>query len=328
MCHITTCKELNHCVIRATDIEFVPIKHFRRVKPLESGARVALVSPAGPLQKPEELARALENTRGFGWEPIVAPHASDRIGYLAGHDRDRLNDINAALRDPNIDAVWCLRGGYGMIRILAGIDYDALSRTPKAIIGYSDATALHAAVQRRCGLITYHGPTAREPLSDFSRDSFERAVIKQTDSCGAAPQAREINPGSAEGRFVGGNLAVLASLCGTPFMPDLSDGILILEDINEPVYRVDRMLQQLRLSGALNECKAIVFGACVKCPDDAGGGARGFDEVLGETAHSLGVPCIAGIPIGHIDAQWTIPLGATGTLETKTRTLTVTSYAS
>jgi len=298
------------------------------VKPLESGARVALVAPAGPLQKPEELARALENARAFGWEPIVAPHASDRTGYLAGHDRDRLNDINGALRDPNIDAVWCLRGGYGMIRILTGIDYDALSRTPKAIIGYSDATALHAAVQRRCGLITYHGPTAREPLSDFSRDSFERAVIKQTDSCGAAPAAREINPGSAEGRLVGGNLAVLASLCGTPFMPDLTDGILILEDINEPVYRIDRMLQQLRLSGALDGCKAIVFGACVKCPDDAGGGARGFDEVLSETAHSLGVPCIAGIPIGHIDAQWTIPLGATATLETKARTLTVTSYAS
>ena len=328
MCHIRTCECPIHCVIRATNIEFVPFKQFRRVKPLESGARVALVAPAGPLQKPEELARAQENTRAFGWEPVIALHAGDRTGYLAGHDRDRLNDINAALRDPNIDAVWILRGGYGMSRILTGIDYDALSRMPKAIIGYSDATALHAAVQRKCGLITYHGPTAREQLSDFSRDSFERAVIKQTDSCGTAPEAREINPGSAEGRLVGGNLAVLSSLCGTPYMPDLTDGILILEDINEPVYRIDRMLQQLKLSGALIGCRAIVFGACVKCPDDAGGGARAFDEVLGEIAHGLGVPCIAGIPVGHIDAQWTIPLGATGTLDTKTRTLAVTSYAS
>jgi muramoyltetrapeptide carboxypeptidase len=121
---------------------------------------------------------------------------------------------------------------------------------------------------------------------------------------------------------------VLAALCGTPFAPDLSDGILILEEINEPVYRIDRMLQQLKLTGALNSCKAIAFGECVKCPDDAGGGGRPFDEVLGEIAHSLGIPCLAGIPVGHIDEQWTIPLGAMATLNTSTRTLTVTSYTS
>jgi muramoyltetrapeptide carboxypeptidase len=304
----------------------VPVNRYRRAKPLESGARVVLVAPAGPLQKPEELPRAQENVRTFGWEPIVAQHATERTGYLAGHDGDRLNDINGALRDPSVDAIWCLRGGYGMIRILPGIDYDALSRSPKAIIGYSDITALHAAVQRKCKLITYHGPTARESLTDFSRDSFERAVVRQTDPCGTAPDARVINSGTAEGRLVGGNLAVLASLCGTPFMPDLTDGILILEDINEPVYRIDRMLQQLKLSGALNACKAIAFGECVKCPDDAGGGGRAFDDVLGEIAHALGVPCLAGIPVGHIDAQWTLPLGAMATIDTKTRTLTVTSY--
>lgn len=304
------------------------VKHFRSPAPLTSGAHVALIAPAGPLPKSEELPRAQDNTRTLGWEPIVGPHATDRVGYLAGKDRDRLHDINQALRDPKIEAIWCLRGGYGMMRILAGIDYDALSRAPKSIIGYSDITALHAAVQRKCRLVTYHGPTAREALTDFARDSLRRAVIEQSDSCGVAPNAREINAGVAEGRLVGGNLAVLAALCGTPFAPDLSDGILILEDINEPVYRVDRMLQQLKLSGALNGCKAIAFGACVKCPDDAGGGGRAFDEVLGEIAHELGVPCLAGIPIGHIDEQWTIPLGAIAKLDTSKRALNVTSYTS
>ena len=307
------------------------MKHFRAPKPLEAGAQVALVAPAGPLQKPEELPRAQENARTLGWEPIVGEHATERIGYLAGHDRDRLNDINRALRDPKIDAIWVLRGGYGMMRILPGIDYDALSRKPKAIIGYSDVTALHAAVQRKCGLISYHGPTAREVLTDFSRDSLQRAVISQTDSCGAAPNAREINAGAAEGRLVGGNLSLLSSLCGTPYMPDLTDGILILEDVNEPVYRIDRMFQQLKLAGVLNGCKAIVFGNCTSCPEDAGGaeaGGRQFDEVLGELAHSLGVPCLAGIPVGHIADQWTIPLGAMAELDTPTRTLSVTSYKS
>jgi muramoyltetrapeptide carboxypeptidase len=306
----------------------VSLKAFRCAKPLEAGAQVALVAPAGPLQKPEELPRAQENARTLGWEPVVAPHATERLGYLAGHDRDRLNDINRALRDPKIEGIWCLRGGYGMVRLLEKIDYDALSRMPKAIIGYSDVTAFHAAVQKRCRLVTYHGPTAREILTDFSRDSFRRALIEQTDSCGTAPAARELNAGVAEGRLVGGNLAVLASLAGTPFAPDYTDGILILEDINEPTYRIDRMLQQLRLSGALNVCRAIAFGECVSCAEDAGGGARPFDAVLGEIAHSLGIPCLAGIPVGHIAEQWTIPLGAMARVDTKTKTLTVTSYTS
>ncbi len=304
------------------------VKQFRSPKALESGAHVALVAPAGPLRKPEDLPRAQENTRTLGWEPIVGTHATRRVGYLAGNDSDRLHDINLALRDPKIDAIWCLRGGYGMMRILAGIDYDSLSRTPKPIIGFSDITALHSAIQRKCRLVTYHGPHAREPMSDFSRDSFLRAVVGQTDSCGVAPNAREINAGAAEGRLVGGNLAVLAALCGTPFMPELSDGILVIEDIDEPVYRIDRMLHQLKLAGALNGCRAIVFGECVKCPDDAGGGGRPFDEVLGEIAHGLGIPCLAGIPMGHIDEQWTIPLGATATLDTSKRALNVTSYTS
>lgn len=298
------------------------------MKPLTSGARIALVAPAGPLQKPDELIRAESNARALGWEPVVGRNARARNGYLAGSDRDRLDDINSALRDASIDAVWCLRGGYGMLRILDGIDYGSLDSTPKPIIGYSDITALHAAVQRKCGLITYHGPTAREPMSDFSRDSFERAVTAQVDPCGEAPMAREVRQGRATGRLVGGNLAVLTSLCGTPFMPDLTDGILILEDIGEPVYRIDRMLQQLRLSGALNACNAIVFGECVKCPDDAGGGGRPFDDVLGEIAEAVDVPCLAGVPIGHINEQWTIPLGALAEVDTGNRTLAVTSYTS
>ena len=303
-------------------------KHFRSPKPLTPGARVALIAPAGPLTKEDELPRALDNARAFGWDPVVGKNAQRRLGYLAGDDRARLDDINQALQDDTIDALWCLRGGYGMIRILDGIDYHALETNPKPIIGYSDITALHAAVQRKCWLISYHGPTAREPMSSFSRDSLERAVVQQTDPCGAAAGARVLSGGKADGTLAGGNLAVLASLCGTPYAPDLSDCILILEDINEPVYRIDRMLQQLKLSGMLRGCKAVAFGECVKCPDDAGGGARPFDEVLGEIVRELRVPCIAGIPVGHIAEQWTIPLGAMATLDAESCTLSVTSYGS
>jgi muramoyltetrapeptide carboxypeptidase len=306
----------------------VSVKHFRSAQPLAPGARVALIAPAGPLQKDEELPRAQQNARAFGWEPVLGRNATQRLGYLAGDDIARLDDINRALQDPEIDALWCLRGGYGMMRILDGIDYHALETNPKPIIGYSDITALHAAVQRKCWLVSYHGPTAREPMTEFSRDSFERALIRQTDSCGTAAKARTIAGGKAEGTLAGGNLAVLAALCGTPYAPDLSDSILILEDINEPVYRIDRMLQQLKLSGTLHGCKGIAFGECVKCPDDAGGGGRSLDEVLGEIVRELRIPSVIGIPVGHIDEQWTIPLGAMAGLDADACSLNVTAYTS
>ena len=301
------------------------VKHFRSAKPLAPGARVALIAPAGPLQKNEELPRALDNARTFGWEPVVGQNAQSRLGYLAGDDRARLEDINRALQDPTIDALWCLRGGYGMIRILDGIDYHALETNPKPIVGYSDITAFHAAVQRKCWLVSYHGPTAREAMTPFSRDSLERAVVAQTDSCGKAAKARTLAGGKTEGRLAGGNLAVLASLCGTAYAPDLTDSILILEDINEPVYRLDRLLQQLKLSGMLRGCKAIAFGECVKCDDGSG---RSLDDVLGEIVDDLRIPCIVGIPVGHIAEQWTIPLGAMATLDADACTLNVAPFAS
>jgi len=304
----------------------VPIKTFVAVPALESGARVALVAPAGPLQRPEDLPRAEENVRSMGWEAVIGNHVNARMSYLAGSDTQRLSDLNRALADPKIDAVWCLRGGYGMTRLLEDIDYAALSRSPKTIIGYSDVTALHAAIGIRCGLTTFHGPTARELLTDFSRASFDAAIVQRRDSGGSAPAARELRAGKATGRLAGGNLSVLTALAGTPFAPDLRDTIVILEDINEPVYRVDRMLQQLRQSGMLAGCSAIVFGDCTRCPEDASGGGRSLDEVLTEIAAWLGVPCIAGVPIGHIDDQWTLPLGALAELDSDSRTLTVTSF--
>ena len=212
-----------------------------------------------------------------------------------------------------------------MIRILDGIDYHALETNPKPIIGYSDITALHAAVQRKCWLVTYHGPTAREALTSFSRDSLQRAVVAQTDSCGKASKARTLAGGKADGRLAGGNLAVLASLCGTAYAPDLTDSILILEDINEPVYRVDRLLQQLKLSGMLRGCKAIAFGEFVKCADDAAG--RSLEDVFSEIARELRIPSVVGIPVGHIAEQWTLPLGAMATLDADACTLNITSYS-
>jgi len=290
---------------------------------LSQGARVALVAPAGPLRNQGDLARAIDNVRSFGWEPVVGEHALAREGYFAGPDHLRAADLNSALRDDAIDAVWCLRGGYGATRILESIDYAAAARRPKPIIGYSDITALHSAFALRSELVTYHGPTARAVLSPFSRRSLASALKDGGDSCGAAVGARVLHGGGAEGTLAGGNLALLTALTGTPFAPRLGGAILVLEDIDEPVYRVDRMMRQLLLAGLLDGVRGIVFGMCTNCPEAADDGARGLDDVIGEIAALLEVPTIIGAPVGHIDDQWTLPLGAPASLDADRRTLAV-----
>jgi muramoyltetrapeptide carboxypeptidase len=288
---------------------------------LSAGARVALVAPAGPLRNQSEIERAIDNARSLGWETDVAPHANGRHGYFSASDADRLADINGALRDDRIDGIWCLRGGYGAMRLLPGIDYAALRRHPRALIGYSDITALHCAVQIECDAISYHAPTARTAIDEFSRRSLTLALTHQ-ESCGKAPNARVLRAGRATGRLAGGNLALVASLVGTRWAARLDGALLVLEDVNEATYRVDRMFQQLLLSGSLQGCRGIIFGECTNCPEDAdGGGSRTLDEVLTEIADVLGVPCMAGIPLGHISSQWTIPLGEQAELDTSFRTL-------
>lgn len=296
------------------------------VPALRAGARVALVAPSGPL-RPDDVMHAVENVRSFGWDAIVGRHVDRRYAYFAAADAERLEDLNAALRDDAVDAVWCIRGGHGATHLVESLDYDALRRRPKPLIGYSDITALHAAIGRRAELVTYHGPTARELLTPFSRASLARALVDRTDPCGAASGARTIRGGSARGRLAGGNLALLTALTGTSFFPDLADAILVLEDVNEGLYRVDRMLWHLRMTGALDRVAGIAFGQCTGCdadesPDDGRLG-RTLDDVLHEIVDRLGVPCLAGIPVGHVDEQWTIPLGAAATLDADAHTLTV-----
>jgi muramoyltetrapeptide carboxypeptidase len=295
----------------------------RQPPPLLPGARVALLSPAGPLRSSDELDVAIAQARSFGWEPVVGAHALAKQGYLAGGDADRLHDLNGALRDTTIDGIWCLRGGYGAMRLLDGIDVDAMRRRPRALIGYSDITALHTALSGPADVITFHGPTARSPLSTLSRDSLDRAVVQQRDPCGTAFDAETLRGGRAEGRLVGGNLALLAALCGTPFAPDYTDGILVLEDIGEATYRIDRMLRQLALSGAFARLAGIVYGRFTDGTDPADESSCELTDVLREAADLAGVPAISGAPIGHIDDQWTLPIGAMAELDADECTLHV-----
>jgi muramoyltetrapeptide carboxypeptidase len=282
---------------------------------------VALVAPSGPLHH-HDLDRAVATTRALGWEPVVGDYVLARDGYLAGSDVHRAADLNRFAADSSIEAVWCLRGGYGAMRVLDRIDYEAWRRSPKTLIGYSDITALHLAIGPRADLVTFHGPTARTNLTPFSEASLRAAVSSGSEPCGEAPRASVLHGGCARGRLVGGNLALITALLGTPFAPSLDGAILVLEDVNEAVYRIDRMLTHLSLAGALSRVAGIAFGHFTDIPDEPEE-HRPLFEVLQEFADRCGVPCLANIPLGHVADQWTVPLGALAQLDADARTLTM-----
>ncbi|HEX6435015.1 MAG TPA: LD-carboxypeptidase, partial [Gemmatimonadales bacterium] len=296
-----------------------PLVRPPRLKP---GSRVALVAPAGPLLERDDLARAQELCRALGYDPVLGTHAYSRHGYLAGTDDQRLADLNGVLQDPHIDAVWCIRGGYGTLRLLDRVDYDAMARRPKPLIGFSDITALLNAVTRTTGVVTYHGPVARAPMPEFSRVHFERvltsfAAPRRLDRLPPPPNVLvpqehrivTLAGGTAEGPLAGGNLSLLHCLIGTPYFPDLDGAVLFLEDVGEDLYNVDRMLAHLRLVGALKHLAGVAVGRFTELDRAARDGALGFDEVLTTYLEPLGIPVAYGFPIGHIDSQWTLPLG-------------------
>jgi muramoyltetrapeptide carboxypeptidase len=295
---------------------------------LARGSRVALVAPAGPLLEHDDLTRAEALCRALGYQPRLGPNTAQRYGYFAGTDEQRLADLNTALRDPEVDAIWCIRGGYGVTRILDQVDFDALARRPRPLIGYSDITALLNAALHHAGVVTFHAPMARAAMPPFSRRHFER-VLASGEPAGRLdrlpapsdvllPKENRITTlrgGIAEGWLAGGNLSLVQCLVGTAHLPDLDGAILFLEDVGEDLYRVDRMLAHLRMVGALGRLRGVVVGRFTELKRAMSDGALGFEEVLATYFLPLGIPVASGFPIGHIDDQWTLPLGVRARLD-------------
>jgi muramoyltetrapeptide carboxypeptidase len=292
---------------------------------LHAGARIALVAPAGPLGD-GAVDRAVDRVRAWGFEPVVGEHARKRHGYLAAPDPERAADFNAALRDDSVDAIWCLRGGYGVMRILDEIDWPALARRPRPVIGFSDNTALHLAI-RRHGVVSFHGPhPAAEALTRFSADGLLRALTV-AGPAGILPfpedgaQVRTIAGGVAEGALVGGNLSLIASTLGTPYAIQAAGALLFLEEVGEAAYRVDRLLSQLRLAGVLDSVAGIVIGGITEVPDEGRENVPSIEEVLADLLGGLGIPVAYGFPFGHVDDNWTLPVGVRARLDADAGTL-------
>ncbi len=300
---------------------------------LRPGDTVGLVAPARAFHLRSEIETARLVVEGLGLKPRLGPNFARRYGYLAGRDEERAADVNALFGDPEVKGILAGQGGWGCARLLPHLDFDLIRRNPKVLLGYSDLTALLLAIHARTGLVTFHGPTALSDWSAFTLDWARRVLFE-----GEAPTYRNVlledgrlvprrwrtqvvTPGRASGRLLGGNLTVLSHLLGTPYLPDFEGSLLFLEDVHEEVYRVDRMLTQLGQAGVLKQARAVAWGTCTDCEPGEGYGALTLEELLDDHVRPLGVPAYAGAMIGHIDDQFTLPLGLPAELDAEAGTL-------
>jgi muramoyltetrapeptide carboxypeptidase len=285
---------------------------------------VALIAPAGPVDD-ARIARALGRMRRLGLEPVEGRGIRSRTAYLAGSDETRAADLEWALGAPDLDGVWALRGGYGSMRLWGRVPLDGLRSRPRAFVGFSDNTSLHLALQRQ-RVVSFHGPHAGAERLPAMAAACLVSVAFEAEAAGVLPAARDRAPvplvaGSAEGRLAGGNLSLLAASVGTPFAPELRGRILVLEDVEEAVYRIDRMLEQLLASGTLAGVRALALGRFTKVGENRR--PRTLEIVLAEFARRLGVPALRDVPFGHIADTWTIPLGARARLDADAGTLEI-----
>ena len=312
----------------------------KRIKPtrLKKGDTIGLIAP-GSAVTDEKLQKAVSNLERLGFKVHHTKNILAKRGYLAGTDKQRLHDLHFMFNNPKINGIWCIRGGYGCGRLLPKIDYGIIRKNPKPLIGYSDVTALLQAVFCKTGLIGFHGPVAVSEFTDYTIQQFQSVLMHPKTSFeiknavenekneNPAFQTKIIHAGKAKGQIAGGNLSLIAALCGTKYQLNAKDKIVFLEDIGEKPYRIDRMLTQLLQSSNLKEAAGIALGIFDDCeaPEDAD--SLSLMEMFEDRLGHLKIPVIYGLSFGHIDHQLTFPIGIEAALNTENQLVTLTEPA-
>ena len=308
------------------------------IKPprLHQGDTIAILAPGGRITD-EAVDRACARVEALGFKVRLGTNLREVHGNYAGSVQQRLDDLHRAFVDPDVKGIWCIRGGSGCISLLAHIDYELIRRHPKVLIGYSDITALHLALYRKIGLVTFHGPVASSGIADYTHrqllavvtdpqpeyiigQSMENRVRALTEPHYGIRTVRE---GVATGRLIGGNLSLVAALAGTPYAADFKDALLYLEEVNEEPYRLDRWMTQLDLAGGFANAAGVMIGICDNCGPVEGEIALTLDETLDIHLQPLKVPAVTGYSFGHIRNQFTLPVGINAQLDTEAETLTL-----
>jgi muramoyltetrapeptide carboxypeptidase len=296
---------------------------------LNPGATLGIIAPASAPPDPKAVDRAVAVLEKLGYKTKLAPNVHKRLGYLAGADRDRAGDLMRMFTDKRVNAILCVRGGYGTARLLPLLDYQAIRANAKIFVGYSDITSLHCAFLTKAGLISFHGPMlnsdfAQPKLPDFTVQSFLRTLASaddQEDIADGYPDqtVKILRRGRARGQLIGGNLALLCTVIGTPWQPSFQNAILFLEDVGEAPYRWDRMFTYLTNCGLLQQVAGIAIGLNAECEDPQARTAKEYrqtlDEVLRERLLPLKIPIVTGLPFGHVPMNATLPVGVRAELD-------------
>jgi muramoyltetrapeptide carboxypeptidase len=262
-------------------------------------------------------------------------------GNYGGTVAARIADLHAMFRDPEVKAIWAIRGGSGCISLLRHLDYRLIRTHPKILLGYSDITALHLAIHRHAGLVTFHGPVASSTPSDYATEHL-LAVLTEPRESYTIPMSvendrraleepwyatRTVHEGVATGPLIGGNLSLVSALAGTPYAADFTGSLLFIEEVNEEPYRIDRWMTQLDLAVGFDKAAAIMIGICENCGPQGDGPSLTLDETLDVHLQPLRVPAVTGYSFGHIRNQFTMPVGIKGRLDTEARTVTLLEAA-
>ncbi|MGI8989314.1 MAG: S66 peptidase family protein [Bryobacteraceae bacterium] len=308
----------------------------QRIRPraLRPGDTVGVITPSTYVSDPDELESAARLVKFFDLRLKMGKNVGKRAGYLAGSVAERVSDLHDMFRDPEVKGVFAVRGGYGAAQLLDHIDYGLIRENPKVFLGFSDITALHLSIGKRTGLVTFHGPVATSHLTTWSQNALRKAIFStqplgnvanppEENPLRPSHTLRTVRPGKARGALVGGNLTLMSTTLGTPFEIETRGRILLLEDVEEDIYRIDRMLTHLRLAGKLDGVAGIVFGECQNCPPHGHSSAYSLGEVIDYLLGPLNIPVLFGLSFGHTEDQVTLPLGVMASLDAGARQLVV-----
>jgi muramoyltetrapeptide carboxypeptidase len=312
------------------------------IKPprLREGDVVGLIAPGGHTSD-ASIEKAVQRIEALGFRVKQGANLREVHGNYAGSVQQRIADLHAMFADPEVKAIWCIRGGSGCISLLSSIDYALVRANPKILLGYSDITALHLAILRHAGLVTFHGPVASSGPSDYSTEHM-LAVLMDPAPTYTIPMAMEnasraavephyalrtVHGGKATGPLIGGNLSLLSALAGTPYAADFRNSLLFIEEVNEAPYRIDRWMTQLDLSVGLAKAAGVVIGICDHCEGHDEDISLSLEQTLDIHLQPLTKPAVTGYSFGHIRNQFTIPMGIRATLDTERQTLTLLEAA-
>ena len=304
------------------------------IKPnaLSPGDTIGLITPSSSITD-EKLEKAISNMKLLGLKVKLGKHIKSINGYLAGTDEQRLEDLHNMFADNEVDGIWCIRGGYGVGRILPKINYKLIKKNPKVLIGYSDITALLLAIYQKTGLIGFHGPLASSDFTDYSVKHLKGVLMNPQMSytidyaednnafTELTYRTKVIRAGQAKGELTGGNLTLLAAAIGTDFQPKFKNKLVFIEDIGERPYRLDRMFTQILQSSDLHKAAGIILGVFADCEAKEGSRSLSLMEMFEDRLGHLDIPVIYGLSLGHIKNHMTLPVGVEAEMNTNNRTV-------